>query len=464
MAIPCAALMCHAPIVIPALGEERAAACARTTRAMAQAAAQLIAHAPDVLVLISPHTPRRREGFGVVADATLSGDFGRFGRPDLQVRALGAPDAARALERRARADGLRCFPAEGSDLDHGALVPLHFVDAAGYRGPVLLLALPYPEAHSERAIGRAIASTADQLGQRWAVLASGDMSHRLCEGAPAGYHPRAQGFDLAFRTLIERGALAQLDAIDAGLRELAAEDVVASCVVAAAAVDFDASGCRVIDYEGPFGVGYLEAILHERNPTLGPDTDRSTQGPGASESPEAALLAIARAAIGAHLRGEPYLPPTLPPPWDRARGAFVTLRSPDGALRGCVGHVEPGFATLAAEVASCAQASATRDSRFLPVQLSELPDLRIELSLLSNPEPISGADALDPERYGVVVAAGARRGVLLPAVEGVTSARDQLRIARLKAGIESQEPAELARFEVIKLREPARAGNGQERA
>jgi AmmeMemoRadiSam system protein A len=449
--------MCHAPIVIPALGEDRAGACVRTTRAMAVAAARVTAHAPDVLVLISPHTPRRREGFGIATDAQLSGDFSRFGRSDLCVRAAGAPEAAQALRRSAHARGLKTFAARGADLDHGALVPLYFMIEAGYRGPVLLLSLPAPDSGTEPAIGRAIADAAAQLGQRWAVLASGDMSHRLREGAPAGYDPRAQRFDAAVRTLIESGALVQLAAIDPELRDLAAEDVVDSCVVAAAAVEFDATGCRLIDYEGPFGVGYLEAILHEREP---PGVDRAAGIPAddPAAAPPAALLGIARAAIASHLHALPYQPRTLSPPWDEARGAFVTLRTREGVLRGCVGHIEPGFETLSDEIASCAVAAATRDSRFAPVARGELDDLRIELSLLSSPEPIADPAALDPARYGVVVASGARRGVLLPAIEGIASASEQLRIARAKAGIPLGEPASLARFEVLKLLEPTNIG------
>jgi len=468
LAIPCAVLMCHAPIAIPALGQERAGACARTTAAMARTAAQLVAHAPDVLVLISPHTPRRREGFGIAVDAQLSGDFSRFGRGDLRLRAPGAPQAAQALQRCAHARGLGTFAARGVDLDHGALVPLHFVLEADYRGPVLLLALPAPDAGTEAEIGRAIADAAAQLEQRWAVLASGDMSHRLCEGAPEGYDPRAQGFDAAFRALIEGGALDRLAAVDPELRALAAEDVVASCVVAAAAVDFDATGCRVIDYEGPFGVGYLEAILHERKDAVAErarqaherDLGREPGVPGSSAEPNATLLAIARRAIAAYLRAEPYEPPELAPPWADARGVFVTLRTGAGALRGCVGHVEAGLETLAAEVASCAVAAATRDSRFAPVALGELDDLRIELSLLSCPEPITDADALDPARYGLVVASGPLRGVLLPAIEGIASAREQVRIACVKAGIAPGEPVSLARFEVLKLLEPEEIGGG----
>src|SRR5262245_33877300 len=139
MTIPCAVLMCHAPIVIPAIAGSRAAACARTTAAMRQAAAKIAAHAPDVVVLISPHAPRDRKRFGIAFDLQLNGDFGRFGRPDVAVQAKGAPAAAAKLAERARTVGLDTVQVSGQELDHGTLVPLHFVVEAGYAGAVLVV-------------------------------------------------------------------------------------------------------------------------------------------------------------------------------------------------------------------------------------------------------------------------------------------------------------------------------------
>jgi AmmeMemoRadiSam system protein A len=135
---------------------------------------------------------------------------------------------------------------------------------------------------------------------------------------------------------------------------------------------------------------------------------------------------------------------------------FVTLRTRDGALRGCVGHLEPGYATLADEIAACAVACATRDTRFSPVGEGELSELDLEISLLSAAEPVRSANELDPDRYGVVVSAGERRGVLLPNVDGVRNAHDQVRLAATKAGIAADaEDVALARFEVIKLKDRA---------
>jgi AmmeMemoRadiSam system protein A len=306
-------------------------------------------------------------------------------------------------------------------------------------------------------MGQAIADAACALDQRFVVLASGDMSHRLQPGAPAGFHPQAKRFDQSFVQLLEGGELGQLGEprLSAELRELAAEDVVDSCMVAAAAVGFDATGHRVLSYEGPFGVGYCEALLHDDrtlHASAAPPTARSASNADDQSAPRE-LLEVARQAIAAHLRGGRCALPLLPAPYDRSRGLFVTLRDASGGLRGCIGHVEPHHDTLAAEVASCAVAAAIHDTRFERVEPDELDDLRIELSLLSASEPVQSLAELDPARYGVIVSRGERRGVLLPEIDGVTSAAQQVSIAAKKAGLELDEQVALQRFEVQKLRE-----------
>jgi protein-L-isoaspartate(D-aspartate) O-methyltransferase len=453
MPISRAVLMCHAPIVIPAIGRERAAQCARTTDAMRHAATRLVTGAPDVLVVISPHAPRDRARWGICAASSLAGDFARFGAPEVGARFAGAPAAAGALAHAAHAANLATWSLPGDGLDHGSLVPLYFVHEAGWRGATLLIALPYPGTGSEAAMGRAVRNAAESRGERWAILASGDMSHRLLPDAPAGFHPRARDFDARFRDAVAAGDLRTACAVDEDLREIAAEDVVDSCAVAAGAVDFDATGHEVIAYEGPFGVGYLEAVLFDAGAT---DADTAQRDRARAEAPPRELLRVARDAIAAHLHGRTYRPPWLDEPWSKSRGVFVTLRTSDGALRGCIGHIDPVHATLADEVASVAVSSAMRDTRFAPVRPDELDSLAIELSVLAPPEHVGDLAALDPERYGVIVSQGERRGVLLPAIEGVTDAHHQIRIAAQKDGIALDAPFDLERFEVQKIGESPR--------
>ena len=69
--------------------------------------------------------------------------------------------------------------------------------------------------------------------------------------------------------------------------------------------------------------------------------------------------------------------------------------------------------------------------------------------MLTEPELIhDAAKDLDPKRYGVIVEARGRKGLLLPDLEGVDTVEDQLKIARKKGGIADDDDVRIWRFEV----------------
>ncbi len=84
------------------------------------------------------------------------------------------------------------------------------------------------------------------------------------------------------------------------------------------------------------------------------------------------------------------------------------------ALRGCIGRIAADL-PLGVAVAETAAGAATRDPRFLPVTVEELPQLELEISVLSPALPIT-ADAVDPALHGLCLLAGRHRAVLLPQV------------------------------------------------
>jgi len=131
---------------------------------------------------------------------------------------------------------------------------------------------------------------------------------------------------------------------------------------------------------------------------------------------------------------------------DRA-GVFVSLKV-RGGLRGCIGTFEPCERDIANEVIRNAISSATCDPRFSPVRPEELKNLEYSVDVLTAPEQVNSLADLDPKRYGVIVKAGGRRGLLLPDLEGVDTVETQVGIAMQKAGIPPGTPATLFRFEV----------------
>lgn len=162
---------------------------------------------------------------------------------------------------------------------------------------------------------------------------------------------------------------------------------------------------------------------------------------------------LARRVVESYVKGE-ELPDLDGLPFEltgRKAGVFVSLKK-KGELRGCIGTIEPTRPSIAEEIAGNAISSASRDPRFPPVSEDELNDLRYSVDVLEEPEEIPDTSFLDPSEFGVIVRSGNRSGLLLPDLEGVDTAEDQIAIARMKAGIRPGEPVQLMRFKVTRYR------------
>jgi len=206
---------------------------------------------------------------------------------------------------------------------------------------------------------------------------------------------------------------------------------------------------EVLSYEGPFGVGYLVAVV-EVTPPLTDGMAQEAIAVGAS--PIHPLVRLAKDAVDTFVRSGRVIDPVdVPAEFHGLAGAFVSIRR-GRTLRGCIGTVDPAQESLAREVVHNAIDSATRDPRFLPVEAEELDELSYSVDVLSPPEPVSGPQELDHKRYGIIVRCGLRRGLLLPDIEGVGSVEEQVAIAKVKAGIQPDEPVELFRFTVQRFR------------
>ena len=168
-------------------------------------------------------------------------------------------------------------------------------------------------------------------------------------------------------------------------------------------------------------------------------TDPSTLDP----EDRSALLLLARRSIEhglEHGRAPDLDPGAYPTSLQANRAAFVTLET-EGALRGCIGHLE-AIQPLVRDVAENAFAAAFRDPRFPPLVRRELEDLAIEISVLTPSTPLSFESEeellklIEPGRDGLILEAGASRGTFLPTVwENLRQPRDFLRHLKRKAGL-----------------------------
>jgi AmmeMemoRadiSam system protein A len=132
-------------------------------------------------------------------------------------------------------------------------------------------------------------------------------------------------------------------------------------------------------------------------------------------------------------------------------GVFVSLKK-HGELRGCIGTILPTTENLALEIINNAVSASAFDPRFPPVDTGEIEEISVNVDVLSSPEPVEDMTGLDAKKYGVIVQAGGRRGLLLPDIEGVDTPKEQIEICRRKGGISPDEHVEIKRFTVTRYK------------
>ncbi|HEX3249253.1 MAG TPA: AmmeMemoRadiSam system protein A [Pyrinomonadaceae bacterium] len=430
----------HPPIMVPEVGRESIRDVVDSIDAMAELARRVIDSGAETVVLISPHAPLEADSFVAYNGPQVVGDFSRFNAPDTYFTAPVDEELLKAIRNAAAPKQYEVSMLPDHDLDHGTAVPLYFLFRNGWNGKVVTLGYSYLSSEDHVRFGTCIRQAVDQLGRRVAFIASGDLSHRLKPSAPAGYNPDAHRFDEQVVAALRANAPQRITEIDYNLRRLAGECGYRSMLVAIGASSTLPLSCEVLNYEAPFGVGYLVAQLTHQS-CASDDLDPP---------------ALARRAVETFTRSGQILAPieanagflSTPAP------CFVSLKTLDGELRGCIGTVEPARDSLAQEIVANAISAATNDPRFEPVRVEELSNLRYSVDVLFPPEKALMKD-LDPAVFGVIVEdeSGARRGLLLPDIPGITDAAQQVEIAARKAGIGASEPVKLWRFKVERFRE-----------
>jgi AmmeMemoRadiSam system protein B/AmmeMemoRadiSam system protein A len=312
--------------------------------------------------------------------------------------------------------------------EHAVEVQLPFLQFFKPDVRIVPIILAYAPAEAYKEIGRDIARAIQELKREAVIIASGDMTHY----EPQETAKKKDGLAIA--------AMLELDEDE--LTEHYKKYDITMCAhgpvvcLMSAAKELGASGAELVKYEtsgdttGDYSavVGYAGVIF------------KSGMHP---------LAALAKETVESYAQeGEKPSPPTeLTPEMKEQAGVFVSIHK-KGALRGCIGTFEPQQKNVAEEIITNAVSASTRDPRFSPVDPDELKDLDYSVDVLTTPEPVDDVSQLDPKKYGVIVEAGWRRGLLLPDLEGVDSAAYQIEICRQKGGIGPDEPVKLYRFEV----------------
>jgi AmmeMemoRadiSam system protein A len=456
-----AGLSPHPPIMVPEVGRGEEQNAPGTLRALDTLGQRFASADYDTLVIITPHGLVLRDAVSVRGDATLEGDLGSFGARRVSFTAKSDLGLVKEIAVASKEDGLSTvlldrrrldgYMAERR-LDHGVLVPLYYLAKHGFSKPVAIVNIGFLSLLDLYRYGAAIARASKRLGRRIAVLASGDLSHRLKPDAPAGYNPKGKVFDETLMGYLRDFSPKDILGMPEDLAQDAGECGLRPVAMMLGTLDDLRVRSEVLSYEGPWGVGYGIALLSPEGPAesrlaeILKDRERRIEEARTNES---FPVHLARTAVECYVRtGETLaVPGEVPEEFRTPAGVFVSIHK-EGMLRGCIGTTGPTCPTAAEEIVQNAISAATGDPRFHKVTVVELPLLEYSVDVLSPPEEVPSEEYLDPKVYGVIVERGGRRGLLLPNLPGISSVREQVDIARRKAGIGLREGVRLYRFTV----------------
>ncbi len=435
----CGYITPHPPIMLPQIGCGREAAISKSIDAMRKLAHELALIDFDTALIMSPHGTVYPDAMGVLTAQFSEGTMEHWGATDMSYRFDNDTELVEALQKEARDTKIpiKSIGTSRYDLDHGVMVPVYFLMEALKTRPLVPLSFSMLPIETHMEFGRAIRRAIEQTSKNVTFIASGDLSHRLLPDAPAGYDPVGQVFD---QDLVKAVGSLDRDAIlnmEPDLVVRAGECGLRSIVALLGALEGLDVTPEILSYEGPFGVGYLTASFKVSNK--------------ASVTAPYPLLQLAKEAVEYYVQTGNIKPPPTDPAGEMGQkaGSFVSIKA-HGHLRGCIGTVHPAGNNLAEEVINNATASASRDPRFSPITIDELPHLEYSVDVLSPLESIEDASHLDPDVYGVVVQCDSRMGVLLPGLTEIKTAEQQVDICRLKAEIGVEEELELFRFRVTR--------------
>ena len=443
------ALMPHPPVLVPEIGAGREKKAAKTLRGCEKLMSSLAGQAPDVLVILSPHQPYTPGALFLNTATECRGSFEPFGAPDVAFSLFSPAGERKALSEFLSNSGFRVRDGNLPNLtrDQGSMVPLYFLRRAWGELPPVILASPIGLT-PRKAFEMGYALSKFDRGLRYALLASGDLSHRLTPDAPSGYAPEdGPAFDAAIDESILSCSPRPLLLLDPDSVERAGEcgfRSVMAMLGLAIAEGASAGDIEIFSHEGPFGVGYCHALWRMT------DTAKRKEVP--------APVRLARETVRRLLDGQ-QIPETGNDVtesvlWNGRRACFVSIKKKNGELRGCIGTLSPVWPSLDREIIENAVLASTRDPRFPPMVRRELDDAVFSVDILSEAESVDGVEQLDPRKYGVIVSRGSQRGVLLPDLDGVDTAEQQVSIAAQKAGLHTLDGVKLERFQVERYKEP----------
>jgi MEMO1 family protein len=261
LAIVYGAVMPHPPLIIPIVGGKRVNDVLKTKKALEEVGKRLKTKEIDTVVIFTPHGNVSQVSIPVYVNHVFEGNMGYFGADKPIFSFKGDAQLGNEIIKEARKMNIDVSHIGETFLDHGVIVPMFYPTTAGFKKPIVPIALSFLPFQELYAFGEAIKNASETLNKKVAIIASADLSHRLTLDAPAGYRPEAKKFDEEIQRLVKINDAEGILNLDPNLIEAAGECGLRSIIMLYGAMKGLNLETEILSYESPFGVGYMVATL-----------------------------------------------------------------------------------------------------------------------------------------------------------------------------------------------------------
>jgi len=256
MSIVFSAITPHPPILIPGVGKENRQLLNATIDAYKLLEEELYVSQPDSILIISPHGPILLNSFTMNISPEYRSNFQEFGDFGTVLNFNGDIGLSYKIRERLETRAPLQLISE-QNLDHGSSIPLSMI--AGHIPKIKIIPIYYSglnlESHFK--FGQILKRELLVNKNRVAVIASGDLSHRLTKNSPAGFSPKGKKFDQKLIELLSKNQSGDILNLNEKLIKDAGECGLKSIVIMLGILDGIRLQPKLLSYEFPFGVGYL---------------------------------------------------------------------------------------------------------------------------------------------------------------------------------------------------------------
>lgn len=252
-------LLPHSPLLIPEIGKANHSLLAKTSSVYADIAQDLKDNKIETVVIVSPHNHSYLEQFIINCAPEMDLSFQDFGFITQKTKLKGAISLSDEIRNSLKDEFTLRLLSEPS-LDYGSAIPLYLLKEKNENVRTLSLGTVDKfslEAHHK--FGVALGDILQASERRIALIASGDMSHRLSRKSPAGYSSKGPKFDNRVIEYLSSSETAteNILAMDRKFIADASECALKPLMVVLGALSSLKWQSDILAYQTDFGIGYL---------------------------------------------------------------------------------------------------------------------------------------------------------------------------------------------------------------